>query len=319
MAMPDPSIQDAAVMRTQSNAARVVVTGASGLVGTALCTLLRTRGHHVDRLVRRPARPGGGEIRWDPAQGSIDAALLEGAEFVVNLAGEPIAAGRWTPARKRAILESRTQGTRLLCDTLARLDRRPQALLSASAVGYYGDRGEEWVTEEEAAGAGFLADVCTQWEAATLPAREAGIRVVNLRIGVVLSTAGGALARMLPAFRFGLGGRLGTGRQYMSWITLDDLVAAIEHLLFASQTSGPVNAVSPNPVTNAQFTKTLGRILRRPTFLSMPAFAVRLAFGEMGEAVLLSGVRARPARLLADGFSFRDPELDPALWRILRQ
>ncbi len=319
MAMPDPSIQNAAVMRAQDDAARVVVTGASGLVGTALCTLLRTRGHHVDRLVRRPARPEAGEIRWDPAHGSIDAASLEGTDLVVNLAGESIAAGRWTPARKRAILESRTQGTRLLCETLARLDRRPQALVSASAVGYYGDRGEEWVTEESAAGAGFLADVCKQWEAATLPAREAGIRVVNLRIGVVLSTAGGALARMLPTFRFGLGGRLGAGRQYMSWITLDDLVAAIEHLLFASQTAGPVNAVAPNPVTNAQFTKTLGRILRRPTFLSMPAFAVRLALGEMGEAVLLSGVRAKPARLLADGFSFRDHELEPALRGMLRQ
>ncbi|MGB9625256.1 MAG: epimerase, partial [Phycisphaerae bacterium] len=184
---------------------------------------------------------------------------------------------------------------------------------------YYGDRGEEWVTEESAAGAGFLADVCRHWEAATQPAREAGVRVVNLRIGVVLSADGGALARMLPAFRFGLGGRIGTGRQYMSWITLDDLAAAVEHLLFASQTSGPVNAVSPNPVTNAGFTKALGRVLRRPTFLSMPAFAVRLALGEMGEAVLLSGVRVRPARLLADGFCFRDCQIEPALRRILRR
>jgi uncharacterized protein (TIGR01777 family) len=289
---------------------RIVVAGASGLIGTALCAFLTGRGHRVDRMVRRPPQPGTAEIRWDPAKGEIDAAALDGA-------GENIAAGRWTAARKESILASRTDSTRLLCDTLARLGNAPRVLISASAVGYYGDRGDAVVIEQDRPGTGFLANVCKAWEAATEPARRIGIRVVNLRIGAVLSPAGGALARMLPAFRLGFGGRIGSGRQYMSWITLDDLVAAIHHLITAEDISGPVNAVAPEPVTNAEFTAALGRALHRPTLLAMPAFAVRLAFGEMGDELLLRGARAKPTRLQVSGFEFRDPQLEPALRRIL--
>lgn len=298
-------------------ARRIVIAGASGLVGTALGTCLARRGHRIDPLVRRPPRPGTTEIRWDPAGGEIDAAGMEGVDAVVNLAGENIAAGRWTTERKERIRTSRIEGTRLLCEALAGMARRPAVLISASALGYYGDRGDTPVTEESTAGAGFLADVCREWEAATDPARQAGIRVVNLRIGIVLSTAGGALARMLPAFRRGFGGRIGGGRQYMSWISLDDLVAIIEYLLVAEGLSGPVNAVAPTPVTNAEFTRTLGRVLRRPTWMHIPGLVVRLGFGELGETLLLSGARVQPVRLLAAGFRFGDPDLEPALRRIL--
>jgi len=292
---------------------RVVITGASGLVGSSLAGFLATRGHRVDGLVRRPPEAGSTDIRWDPATGTIDAAALEGADAVVHLAGESIAAGRWTPAHKRVVLRSRTDGTRLLAETLARLRRPPRVLISASAVGYYGDRGAEPLSEDSAAGRGFLADVCQAWEAAADPARRAGIRVVHPRIGMVLAAAGGALARMLTPFKLGLGGVVGNGRQYMSWIALDDLVGALHHLIFTDSISGPVNAVAPGPVTNREFTKTLSRVLRRPTLVPLPAPMVRLLFGEMGQALLLDGARVLPARLQASGFRFLYPDLESAL------
>jgi uncharacterized protein (TIGR01777 family) len=291
----------------------IAVTGASGLVGATLCAFLETGGHRVHRVVRKPPRPGSTDIAWNPDRREIDAARLEGLDAVVHLAGENIASGRWTAARKAAIRESRVVGTELLASTLARLTRPPRVLVSASAVGYYGDRGDELVNEESPPGRGFLAEVCQAWEAATAPAREAGIRVVNVRIGVVLSAAGGALATLLTPFQLGLGGVVGSGAQYMSWIALDDLVGAIHHLLFADQVAGPVNAVAPNPVTNAEFTRTLGRVLHRPTVLPLPAVAVRLIFGEMGQAVLLEGARVAATRLARSGFRFEFPELEGAL------
>lgn len=291
---------------------RVVVSGASGLIGSALVDVLASRGHRVVRLVRRPAAGGGAEIAWDAARGVVDSDALEGADAVIHLAGKNIA-GRWTAAVKREILESRTAGTRLLASALAALRRPPGVLVSASAVGYYGDRGDRTVTEDSPPGTGFLPDVAKAWEAAAQPAVEAGIRVVHPRIGIVLSARGGALAQMLPPFRLGLGGVIGSGRQHMSWIALDDVVAALEHLAFGSALSGPVNAVAPHPVTNREFAATLGRVLRRPTVLPLPAFMVRLLFGEMGQALLLEGARVLPTRLEASGFRFRYPRLEEAL------
>jgi len=296
---------------------RIAVTGSSGLIGTRLTAFLAARAHHVTRVVRRPPEPDTDESFWDPLTGRIDAVALQETDCVVHLAGDNVAAGRWTQARKDAIRTSRVVGTRLLCETLAKLASPPRAIIAASAVGYYGDRGDERLTEDNPPGAGFLADVCRQWEAATEPAKQAGIRVVNLRIGVVLSAAAGALARMLTPFKLGLGGIVGSGRQYMSWIALDDLVAAIHHLILTDDVSGPVNAVSPDPVTNRQFTKTLGRVLRRPTILPLPAPVVRLLFGEMGQALLLASARVRPTKLQATGFEFSHPRLEDALRREL--
>lgn len=291
---------------------RFVVTGASGLVGSALTEHLTRQGHRVDRLVRRPAAPGAKEIGWDPAKGTIDREALEGADAVVHLAGESVAVA-WTAERKRAIRDSRVAGTGLLASALADLRRPPRVLVSASAIGYYGDRGEKTVTEDSPPGTGFLAETARAWEAAAEPALEAGVRVVHPRIGMVLSARGGALAKMLTPFRLGVGGVVGTGRQQMSWIALADLVAVLEHLALTDELSGPVNAVAPHPVTNREFTATLGRVLSRPTVLPLPAFAVRLVFGEMGQALLLDGARVLPARLEASGFRFRYPRLEEAL------
>lgn len=291
----------------------IAVTGSSGLIGTRLAAFLAACGHHVTRVVRRPPDPDAEEVSWDPTTGRIDAAALQETDCVVHLAGDNVAAGRWTQARKDAIRTSRVVGTRLLSEALAKLANPPRALIAASAIGYYGDRGDDRLTEDSPPGTGFLADVCRQWEAATEPAVQAGIRVVNLRTGVVLSAVGGALARMLTPFKFGLGGIVGSGRQYMSWIALDDLVAAIRHLILADDVSGPVNAVSPNPVTNREFTKTLGRVLRRPTILPLPAAVVRLLFGEMGQALLLASARIVRLRLQTSGFEFSHPHLEDAL------
>lgn len=302
--------------RTQSEhrPLRVVIAGASGLVGRALTEFLTAGGHAVAALVRREVRDAGREITWDPGAERIDVAALErfGPDAAVNLSGENIA-GRWTAARKQAIRDSRIRSTTLLAATLARLERRPDVLVNASAIGFYGDRGDEPLTEDSPAGDGFLPEVCVAWEQATSPAAEAGIRVVHLRIGVVLTPCGGALAKMLPAFRLGLGGVLGGGRQYMSWIGLEDLVRVIHFALLYGLCRGPINAVAPNPVTNREFTRTLGRVLRRPTFLPAPAFAIRLMLGEMGQRLLLEGQRVTPQRLLARGFEFRTPELEAAL------
>jgi uncharacterized protein len=304
----------------------VAVTGATGLVGSALVPALRAAGHRVDRVSRRPPRPGTTDIQWDPAGGRLDARALEGVDAVVHLAGESIAAARWTAAAKARIRDSRVGGTRLVAETLARLDQRPRVLVSASAVGYYGDRGDEPLTEDSAPGVGFLADVARAWEAAADPARVAGIRVVHPRLGLVLAGQGGALPRMARPFRLGLGGVIGGGRQYWSWIALDDVVRVIELALAAFTTSdltpvipkldslaGPVNATAPAPATNREFTRALGRVLGRPTLLPLPAPAVRVLMGEMGEALLLASARVLPRRLERAGFRFHHPDLEGAL------
>src|SRR3989338_4623676 len=295
---------------------KVLVTGSTGLVGSALVPFLASGGHEVVRLVRGRLKPGVVEVPWDPQAGTIEAAKLEGLDAVVHLAGERIT-GRWTAAKKARIRSSRVQGTRLLAETLARLGRPPPTLVCASAIGYYGHRGDELLREESPPGAGFLAEVCREWEAAARPAAEKGIRVVQLRIGVVLSAAGGALALMLTPFKLGLGGRVGTGQQYMSWIALDDLAGIIQHALANESLRGPVNAVAPRAITNREFTKTLGRVLGRPTIFPMPAFAARLAFGQMADELLLASARVEPTRLIASGYKFRTPELEAALRHLL--
>ncbi len=296
---------------------RIVVTGASGLVGRALCAYLSGAGHTVLRMVRRAPRLDQPEIGWSPAAGSIDRTALRDIDAVVHLAGENIAAGRWTDQRKQAIRDSRVRSTELLARTLASLDRKPRVFIGASAVGYYGQRGDVPIDESGTPGEGFLADVCQQWEAAARSARDADIRVVNLRLGMVLAAGGGALAKMLTPFRMGMGGPIGSGDQPMSWIALEDLVGCIEHALFDHTLEGPVNATSPQPVSNRTFARTLGQVLRRPSVARVPAPAVRLLFGEMGTELLLEGVRAIPARLQAAGFEFLYPDLATALRREL--
>ena len=294
---------------------KILVTGATGLVGGALVPLLAGGGHEVVRLGRNA--PGAGDVRWDPERGVLDAKSLEGFDGVVHLAGENIAAGRWTAEKKRRIRESRVNGTRLLAETLAGLEQSPRVLVSASAIGFYGDRGDEELTEGSPAGSGFLSEVCREWETATEEAEGKGVRVVHARLGVVLARDGGALAKMLTPFRLGAGGIIGSGRQYMSWITLDDTVAAIGHLLATEAASGPVNVVAPAAVTNREFTKTLGRVLRRPTLFPMPGFAARLAFGEMADALLLASTRVKPAGLLDSGYAFGHGTLEEGLHHVL--
>ncbi len=297
---------------------RIAVSGASGLIGRALVPFLTTGGHTVMPMVRK-RRAREDEIAWDWDLGRIDTARLDGVDAVVHLAGEPIGV-RWTAERKRAIRASRGIGTRFLSEALGRLSQRPRVLVSASAVGIYGNRGDQPLTEAGStldAPADFLTEVAREWEAATEPARSAGIRVVLPRFGVVLTPAGGALGRMLPAFRLGLGGPFGSGRQYMSWIAIDDLVEAIHHALLTDGLGGPLNATAPEPVTNAQFVATLGRVLGRPAAVPVPAAALRLVFGEMAETALLGGARVLPEGLLATGFLFRYPELERALRHLL--
>ena len=293
---------------------RLALTGSHGLLGSALISFLATRGGETLRLVRRPARAAD-EVAWDPT-GSLPASRLDGLDAVIHLAGENIANGRWTETRKQAIRESRVTGTRHLAEAIAALPHPPPVFLSASAVGYYGDRGNEELSESAMAGRGFLPDVCREWEAAAEPAQRAGIRVIRLRFGVILTPVGGALKKMLLPFRLGLGGRIGDGQQYMSWITLDDVVAAMVFCLHTSTLHGPVNAVA-TAVTNAEFTRALARVLRRPALFPVPRFAVRLLFGEMGDALLLASTRAQPSRLLEAGFIFRFPNLEPALRHVL--
>ncbi len=295
---------------------RILVTGSSGLIGSALVPALETDGHDVLRLGRRPPR-NDAEVAWRPTDGEIDAKGLEGIDAVVHLAGENIGRGRWTEAKKARIRDSRVQGTRLLAETLAALDAPPKTLVSASAIGYYGDRGDHVLTEESPPGDNFLAQVCQDWEAATAPAAEADIRVVNLRIGIVLSPDGGVLGRMLTPFRLGLGGHIGRGRQYMSWIALDDLIGVIRAALSDEALAGPVNAVSPNPVTNHAFAKALGRVLHRPAILHVPAFVLRLTLGQMADELLLASARVVPSRLAERDFAFQYPELEAALRHLL--
>jgi uncharacterized protein (TIGR01777 family) len=296
---------------------RVAVSGTRGLIGAEVVSALSAAGIEVVRLVRRDPAPGEAAVRWDPGKGIADPAGLGGLAAVVHLAGENIAAGRWNAARKAAIRESRVEGTRRLCDALADLPEPPKTLVCASAIGYYGDRGDDVLTEESPAGTGFLPEVCREWEAATGPAGRKGIRVVLLRIGVVLTPKGGALSRMLPPFRMGFGGVLGSGKQYVSWVALDDLPGVVLHVLSNGDLRGPVNAVSPNPVTNREFTEALGRALSRPTPVPVPAFALRLAVGEMADALLLASARVYPRRLEETGYRFRFPELHGALRHLL--
>src|SRR5262245_24165437 len=295
----------------------VLVSGASGFIGSALVPTLTAGGHTVTRLVRSTPRPGRAEIPWNPAARSMGSPALAGLDAVVHLAGDNVASGRWTATKKASIRDSRVQGTTVLCDALAQLVRPPKVLLCASAIGYYGDRGETIVREESAPGTGFLAEVCQAWEAAAAPAVQRGVRGVYLRFGVVLSPAGGALAQMLPPFRRGMGGVVGSGKQYISWIALDDVLGAIHHALSTETLNGPVNVVAPHPVTNHDFTKTLGNVLGRPTVVPLPAFAARLAFGELADALLLASTRVVPVRLQASGYTFQYPELEGALRHLL--
>ena len=289
---------------------KIAIAGASGLLGSELGPAFESDGHEVVRLVRR--EPGGPqEVAWDPVAGTIDAAALDGVDAIVNLSGATIGK-RWTESRRREILESRVQATGLLARTAAALDRRPTVLVSAGGIGIYGDRGDEVLTEGSELGTGFLADVAKAQEAAADPAGEAGIRVVGLRQGIVLTRKGGALQRMLTPFKLGLGGRVGSGRQWWSWVSLDDVVSAYRFVL-AGDLDGGVNLTSPNPATSAQFTKALGKALRRPTVFPLPEFAVRSMFGEMGVGTLLEGQRALPARLLDAGFSFTHADIDDAM------
>ncbi len=291
----------------------VAVSGSHGLVGSRVCRHLSSDGYRIMRLVRGPQPGDEDAVYWSPGAYEFDAERLEGVHAVIHLAGENIANGRWTEAKRRAIRDSRVKGTQLLCEGIAGLERKPDTLICASAIGYYGTRGDQVLTEESAAGAGFLAEVTQEWESAAEPAREAGIRVVTLRLGVVLAREGGMLDRMLTPFRLGLGGVVGSGEQYMSWIALTDLVAIIDHALRDDELSGPVNAVAPNPVTNTEFVKTLGRVLHRPTIFRLPAWLLRTALGEMAEELLLPSVRAVPHRLEQSDFEFLYPRLEGAL------
>lgn len=291
----------------------VAVSGAGGLIGSALVSSLKAGGHRAVPLVRRAPRPGEDALGWDPSSGALTPVGSTAVDAVVHLAGESIVGLRWTAEKKRRIRESRVTATRLLVQSLTRLPEPPAVLICASGIGYYGSRGDGVVTEDSRQGTGFLADLARDWEAATATAIAQGIRVVSLRIGVVLSARGGALATMLTPFRLGLGGVVGSGAQWMSWIALDDVTGAIHHALATDALRGPVNAVAPTPVTNAEFTRTLGRVLGRPTLVPLPAFAARLALGEMADELLLTSQRVLPARLEASRYQFRHPTLDGAL------
>ena len=296
---------------------QVLVTGTTGFIGSHLVPFLAQRGHAVQRVTRRPPRPG--DVAWDPARGEIDVTALRPPDAVVHLAGENIADGRWTEAKKQRIRDSRVQGTHFLSATLAELPHPPRALVSASAVGYYGHRGEEVLTEESGGGTGFLAAVCRQWEAATQPAVNAGIRTVCLRTGLVLGADGGVLHTLLPRFQLGLGGPVGSGRQYGSWISLPDLLHVILHCIGTESLSGPVNAVAPTPVTMKEFATTLGQVLNRPARVSVPEFAVRLALGEMANELVCASARVVPARLHASGYGFIHATLAAALRDLLQE
>jgi hypothetical protein len=293
----------------------VVVTGATGLVGSALVPLLRRDGHAVTRFSRTAS--GGDVARWDPAAGVMDTDVLAAADAVVHLAGRSIGAPRWTGRVKREIRQSRTTGTRLLAETMAGLAKGPRVLVSSSGVHYYGDRGDELLTEASGPGEGFLAGVCQDWEAAADPARDAGLRVVHVRTGVVQAPNGGALRLQARMFGLGLGGRMGSGRQWLSWVALDDLVGIMRHAVVDEGVEGPLNATAPNPVSNAEFTAVLARVLRRPAMAHVPRLAPRLALGEMAEELLFASIRALPEATSASGYTFRCPELEPVLRRLL--
>ncbi len=308
---------NAQLQHPDRQAMKVLISGRSGLVGSELASFLTSGGHSVAGLTRSPEK-NENTVAWDPAEGTIDSAAIEDQGFnaVVHLAGETIQ-GRWTKAKKRRIRDSRTEGTRLLCESLAALENPPQTLVCASATGYYGDRGDEELTEASPPGESFLADVCQEWEAACEPAREKGIRVVNVRIGVVLTPKGGALSKLLTPFKLGGGGKVGDGKQWWSWVAIDDLIGIIHHALTNDDVSGPINATTPNPVTNKEFTKTLGKVLSRPTIIPLPGFAAKIMLGEMADELLLASAKVLPQRTLESGYDFRYPELEPALRHLL--
>lgn len=294
----------------------VAITGATGLIGSALAPSLTAGGHQVTRVTRRP-QPAPGTVTWNPAAGELDPDDLRGVDAIVHLAGEPIASGRWTKRRKQRIRDSRVQGTALLARTLAEMEDGPRVLVVSSGIDYYGDRDDEVLTEDSGPGEDFLAEVCVAWEAAADPAREAGVRVVHLRTGMVLSARGGALPKLLVPFRLGVGGRFGSGRQYWSWIAIDDMVALIDHALTSPGLSGPANAVAPAPVTNAEFTRILAAVLSRPAILPVPRFAPGLVLGELADTLLFASQRAFPERAEADGFVFAHANLEEALRHVL--
>ena len=296
---------------------KILMSGASGLVGRHLSAFLTTGGHQVTPLVRRAVHPGENAVSWNPEAGTIDREALEGFDGVIHLAGENISSGRWTAAQKKRILDSRVQGTSLLAEALSRLKHPPKVLLSTSACGYYGNRGGELLNESSTPGDSYLAQVAREWEAAAEPARKAGIRVVHPRFGVVLTPAGGALPSMVMPMQWGLGGRIGNGSQYMGWITLDDLIYALHYLLHYECIEGPVNMVAPEAVTNRQFTRILGKVLRRPTVFPVPAVVLKVLLGEMAEALVLSSARVEPGILKQCGYEFAFPELEPALRHLL--
>jgi uncharacterized protein len=296
--------------------AKILVSGSSGLIGTALLPSLKASEAEVVCLVRGTAS-GKGHVGWDPAR-PLAPESVSGFDAVIHLAGESIV-GRWTEAKKRRILETRVQGTRHLAEALAQAPQRPRLLISASAIGYYGDRGEETLREDSSSGNGFLPEVCREWEGATEPAAKAGIRAVQMRFGLVLSPSGGALQKMLLPFRMGVGGNMGNGRQWWSWVDINDLVGAVQHVIKTETLQGPVNVVAPSPVRNADFTKTLASVLSRPAIFPMPAFAARIVFGQMGDELLLASQRVEPAKLMASGYVFQKPDLRKALEDILRR
>ncbi len=297
---------------------KILVTGSTGLVGSALLPRLLAEGHQVHRMVRRPSVKAANEVFWNPALGILDPASLEGFDVIVHLAGESIAAARWTPEIKKRIVDSRVRGTKLLVDGLLCTSSPPKVLISASATGFYGNRGDELLREESGAGRGFLADLCRRWEETAGAASARSIRVVTPRIGLVLSRNGGALPRMLLPFKLGVGGKIGSGNQYMSWILLDDLVGALQHMIQNPDLSGPVNAVSLQPVTNREFTRALARALSRPALFALPAFVARIVLGEMADEALLASARVEPARLRTTRYRFRHPDLDSALREVLK-
>ena len=296
---------------------RFLISGASGLLGTALIASLSETDHEIVRLTRPDTPAGPGRIVWDPAAIALDTVQLEGFDVVVHLAGENVAGGRWSQAKKERIRNSRVDGTSLLANSLKCLKKPPKVFVMASATGYYGSRGDEKLPESSAPGSGFLADVTREWESAADVLAGTSARVVKLRIGVVLAPKGGALSKMLLPFKLGLGGKFGSGRQYMSWIALDDLIGIIHHAIANESLSGPVNAVAPTPVTNAEFTKTLGRVLRRPTMAAVPAFVLRLAVGEMADEMLLLSAPVVPQKLTESGYEFLHPDLENALRFVL--
>ncbi len=296
---------------------KILLTGASGLIGSALTASLSANGHDVKRLLR--SRHAGGEACWNPEEGTIDLSDCKKIDVVIHLAGDSIAEGRWSKTKKARILNSRVKGTQLLATALAKLEERPHTLISGSAIGFYGDRGADIVDEGSLPGKGFLAAVCQQWENATSPAAEAGIRVANVRLGMVLSSSGGALKKMLLPFTLGLGGVVGDGRQYMSWVGMGDVVEMVQHIINTPSIRGPINLVSPNPVSNRQFVRTLGQVLHRPSILPMPAFIARIMLGEMADELLLASTRVMPRILMNTGYKFINPDLREALESVLKK